>query len=295
MIYYYFRFAAFICPLLPARFGYWLFARFGDLGFFFLERKPTTYRYNLRRVLGDDATPAQVNAVARRAYQNIQKNYFDLFRSHGITREKLAAQLAELHGFEYFENAIKQGKGVIAGSGHFGAWDLVIHLAAIYLDTHVVVPNERLKPEKLFQFILKLRNSDRIEMVPLDVAPRALIKALRAGQIAGLAYDKDVTKTGPYVDFFGKPAQMPDGAVQLSLKFGAPVIMGFSVRQADNRSVVYVEPPIEFEKTGDLQKDIQAGVQKMARVLEKYIRQYPDQWLMFQPIWEEQSAVGSKQ
>lgn len=287
MLYYAYRIAAYVCPRLPVQFGYWLFARIADLAFLFAGNKPSPYRYNLRRVLGESATPAQLNAVARRAYQNLAKNYFDLLRAPGISREKINAQLAGLYGFEHMENAMKQGKGVIAGSGHFGAWDLVIHLAAIYLNAHVIVPNERLKPEKLFQFILKLRNSSGIEMVPLDIAPRALIKSLRAGQIAGLAYDKDVTKTGPYVDFFGQPAQMPDGAVQLSLKFNAPVIMGFSVRQPDNRSIVYVEPIIEFEKTGDMQKDIQAGVQKMTRVLEKYIRQYPDQWLMFQSIWDD--------
>jgi lauroyl/myristoyl acyltransferase len=44
-----------------------------------------------------------------------------------------------------------------------------------------------------------------------------------------------------------------------------------------------------------MQRDIKAGVQKMARVMEKYIRQYPDQWLMFQPIWDEQWAGGSGQ
>lgn len=287
MAYYLFRFAALICPRLPARFGYWLFARFGDLGFFFAERHPTPYRSNLRHVLGDDATPAQMNAVARRAYQNLMKNYFDLFRSHGITREKLGAQMAGLHGFEHMENALKQGKGVIAGSGHFGAWDLVIHLSAIYLNAHVVVPNERLKPEKLFQYILKLRSSDKIEMVPLDVAPRALIKALRAGHIAGLAYDRDITKTGPVVNFLGSPAQMPDGAVQLALKFGAPVIIGFCVRCPDNRSEVFIEPPLEFVKTGDAQRDLREGVQRIANVMEKYIRQYPDQWLMFQKIWDD--------
>jgi KDO2-lipid IV(A) lauroyltransferase len=155
------------------------------------------------------------------------------------------------------------------------------------LQVRVVVPNEHIEPEKLFQYVLALRRSQGIDMVPLEVAPRALIKSLKDKQIAGLAFDRDITKTGPVVNFFGAPAQMPDGAVQLSLKFGSPVILGFSVRQPDNRSVVYVEPALEFEKTGDMARDIQAGVQKIAGVLEKYIRQYPDQWLMFQKIWEE--------
>lgn len=285
MSYYFYRLAGLLCPLIPARLGYWLFARIGDLVFRFTAGKQRTYFHNLSRVLGDQASPAELNGVARRAFQNLLKNYFDLFRWHRISKPRLMTQLAGLHGFEHMENAVKQGKGVIAGSGHFGAWDLVINLAAVYLETEVIVPNERLKPEKLFQYVLGLRSEQGIHIVPLDVAPRLMIKALRAGKIVGLAYDRDITHTGPIVDFFGAPAQLPDGAVQLALKYGAPVIIGFSVRQPDNRSVVYVEPPFEFENTGDLHHDIQAGVQKIAAVLERYIRQYPDQWLMFQPVW----------
>lgn len=285
--YYFYRLAGLICPLLPTRLGYWLFARLGDLAFWLTYERQSTYRYNLRRLLGDEATPAQMRAVARRAYQNLLKNYFDLFRAHRMSKEEIAQQLAGVQGMEHLEAAMRRGKGVIAGSGHFGSWDMVIQLAAVYLNTRIVVPNERFKPEKLFQYILRLRASQGIDMVPLDLAPRALIKALRDKQIAGLAYDRDITKTGPVVNFLGKPTQMPDGAVQLSLKYGAPVIMGFSVRQPDNRSMVYIEPPLEFQNNGNLQNDIQVGVQKMADILAKYYRQYPDQWLMFQKIWED--------
>jgi KDO2-lipid IV(A) lauroyltransferase len=285
MTYYFFRFAGLVCPLLPSRFGYWLFARFGDLVFILTAKRQPAYFYNLRRVLGDQAGPEQVNAIARKGFQNLLKNYFDLFRWHHITKDEVRKQLAGLYGFEFLENAMKAGNGVIAGSGHFGAWDLVINLAAVYLETDIVVPNERIKPERLFQYILALRRSQGIDMVALDGAPRALIKALREKHVVGLAYDRDITHTGPIVNFFGTPTQMPDGAVQLSLKFGAPVIIGFSVRQPDNRSVVYIEPPLEFDKTNDPAVDIQAGVQRIAAILEKYIRQYPDQWLMFQKIW----------
>ncbi len=287
MTYFLYRFAGFICPLLPARFGYWLFARLGDLAFLLAYNRQTTYRYNLRRVLGDDATPAQLRVIARRAYQNLLKNYFDLFRAHRMSKEKLTRELAGVHGLEHLENAMKRGKGVIAGSGHFGSWDMVIQLAGVFLNARIIVPNERFKPEKLFQYILKLRASQGIDMVPLDVAPRALIKALRDKQVAGLAYDRDITKSGPVVNFLGKPAQLPDGAVQLAFKYNVPVIIGFSVRLPDNRSFVYVEPPVEFERNGNLQQDIQAGVQKMADIMTKYFRQYPDQWLMFQKIWDD--------
>lgn len=286
MIYYLFRLAGFLCPLIPDRLGYWLAARTGDLVFLFTANKQRAYFYNLRRVLGEDAPPAQVNAVARRGFQNLVKNYFDLLRSHAMTPDKIRAQLAGVEGMEHLQNAMAEGKGVVAGSAHFGSWDMVLQLTAVHLKTEVVVPNERLKPEKLFQYVMALRKSQGIDMVPIDTAPRMLIKALKAGHIAGLAFDRDITKTGPVIDFFGKPVRMPDGAVQLSLKYGSPVVIGFSVRQKDNRSHVYIEPPLKFEKTGNLEVDICRGVQRMAAIMENYIRRYPDQWLVFQPFWD---------
>ncbi len=285
--YYLFRLLGWICPRLPAPVGYWLFARFGDLAYLFTARRQKTYFCNLHHVLGATATQPQMNAIARRAFQNLMKNYFDLFRGHGLSRDRIRAQLAGVEGLEYMENAIRQGKGVIAGSAHFGAWDMILHVTAAYLNETIVVPNERLKPEKLFQYVLDLRRSQGIEMVPVDTAPRAMIKALRAGHIVGIAYDRDITKTGPVVNFLGAPTQIPDGPVQLALKYDSPVVLGFAVRQPDNRCQVYIEPPLTFEKTGDMAHDIQTGVQRIAAVMEKYIRQYPDQWLMFQKIWEE--------
>ncbi len=289
MRYFIFRLAGLICPLIPPGLGYWLAARLGDIAFLFTAPARSTYFVNLRRVLGPEAAAAQVNSVARRGFQNLVKNYFDLFRGHSMARGKIRSQVSAIHGLEHFEHAIKQGKGVIGGSGHFGTWDMVLHIASEYLDTRVVVPTERLKPEKLNRYVLALRKSENIDVVPVDIAPRALIKALKAGQMAGLAYDRDITQTGPRVEFFGVPTQMPDGAVQLALKYGCPVIIGFSVRQPDDKSVVFIEPPLEFIKTGQPELDICEGVQKIARILEKYIRQYPDQWLMFQKIWDENS------
>ncbi len=286
MKYYLYRFAAAICPRLPAKFGYWFFARLGD-GVFRLSNRNSPYFQNVRRVLGTDATATRVNAVARAGFQNLLKNYFDLFRAHSMTPEMVRAQLMELRGFEHVEHALKAGKGAIMGSAHFGAWDMIIQITPLYVETHVILPVERIKPECLFQYIVKLRSSRGVEIVPLEQAPRAMIKQLRAGRVVGLAFDRDITHTGPVVNFFGAPAQMPDGAVQLALKFDTPVIMGFVVRLPDNRCCVYLEPPIEFAKTGDLQNDIRVGVQKMATLMERYIRQYPEQWLMFQKIWED--------
>lgn len=285
MTYYLFRFLKFACPLLPSRFGYWLFARLGDAVYAIIAKPDSIYFQNLRRILGVSASPDLVRTTARRGYQNLLKNYFDLFRAHGINKEKLKKQLAGVEGFEHLEGAMKQGKGVIAGSGHFGAWDMVIHLTGIYLDTKVLVPQEHLKPEKMFQLVMSMRREQGIDVVAVENSPREILRALKAGRIVGLAYDRDITESGQIVNFFGAPARLPDGAVQLALKYNCPVVIGFAVREPDNRARVMIEPPLRFERSGDAARDLRSGVEKIAAIMEKFYRAYPDQWLMFQKIW----------
>ncbi len=278
-----------LVPLLPERLGYWLFARIGDLAYLSGRRLRAAYLKNLAHVLGPNAEPAEMRRITRHAFQNLAKNYFDLFRGHRLNEAQLRAQLAEVVGFEHIETALAQGKGVVLGSAHMGNFNMLLHLAAVYLKEHrdIVVPIERLKPERLYELVKRQREAQGIEIVPVDNAARVLLKMLRAGNLIGLALDLDVTRTGPVVNFFGKPAQMPDGAIALAIKYKTPFIIGYIRRLDNNRCIAVIEPPIQFELTGDLARDTRAGVEKTVRRLEDWICHYPEQWMMFQPIWEQ--------
>jgi len=206
-----------------------------------------------------------------------------------MTRARIMEQLQDLTGVEHLEAAIAAGKGIVGGSAHFGNFNLFLHLAASYLEgrSEVIVPVERLQPPRLFDLVCQLRARQGITLVPADAAGRILIKKLRAGAILGLAIDYDVTGTGTLVDFFGAPARLPNGAATLAVKYDAPLILGFIRRLDNNKCCVVIEPPLELERTGDLARDTRAAVEKLTQRMEYWIRQYPEQWLMFQPIWEE--------
>jgi lauroyl/myristoyl acyltransferase len=288
MAYWLYLVAITLAPMLPEKFGYWLFALLGDLAYIFGKRARANYLKNLNHVLGPDSPERDRRQIARKAFQNSFKNYFDLFRGHRLSEGQLRAQLDDVVGFEHLEKALAGGKGIVAGSAHFGNYNLFIHLAAVYLKAHchVIVPSERLHPQRLYELVRRQRAAQGIEIVPVDTAVRALIKALQGGSMVGLALDLDTTHTGILVDFFGSPARLPDGAVALSLKYQAPLVIGFTRRLDDNRCTVVVEPPVQLQRTGDLVNDTRRGVEKLARRLEEWICRYPDQWLMFQPVWE---------
>ncbi len=285
-----YRFLVWLAPILPERFGFWFFARLGDLAYLFNANGRANYLNNLKHVIGADKPQNEYNRITRKAFQNSLKNYFDLFRGHALTEAQVYGQLASVEGLEHLDNAIALGKGIAGGSAHFGNFNMFVHLTAVYLhkEHEVVVPMERLKPAAVHELVTRQRAAQGIELVPADTAGRVLLKKLRAGAILGLAIDLDPTRTGPIVNFFGAPAQLPDGAAVLAIKYNAPLLLAFNRRLDNNKCAVMIEPPLELERTGDLQKDSRAAVEKIAARMEFWIRQYPEQWLLFNPVWQEE-------
>jgi KDO2-lipid IV(A) lauroyltransferase len=116
-------------------------------------------------------------------------------------------------------------------------------------------------------------------------------RTLKQNGLVGVVADRDVTDSGRLVRFFGAPARLPDGHVTLALRTGAAILMGFSLRRDDNSFEVFVEPPIVLEPTGNTERDVELGMQRVIAVLERYIGANPEQWVYFQPVWVD--GVGA--
>jgi len=282
--YWMYRVLGAILPRIPPRLGYalfgWIGARFFD--WFADAREPL--RDNMRHVMPNAAAP-EIDRVARDILRNHLKNYYDFFRSTRLTKDDIA-KIVQVNGFEHLERALTRGKGVIFITAHFGNLDIVGQTFAIR-GYKVTTPAEHVKPEILYQRIVATRAAKGLTIIPVDGPLLSLVRALKKNEIVGLASDLDVTKSGIVVNFFDAPARLPDGHVQLALKTGAALLPAFSMRLPDNTFAAYAEPAIELRNTGDSNADIRAGVEQVARVMEKWLGQRPEQWVMFHRIWEE--------
>lgn len=283
--YYLYRVPGSIAPLLPRRFGYWVASQLGVLAFHLYPRGATMLEQNLSHVLGEEANEATIKATAREVFRNLAKNYYDLFRSHALSDEEISASVTVV-GLHHLEKVLAEGKGLIATSGHFGPFDAVMHIGPS-LNLKITAAAEHLNPEKLYQYICKLRANPWLTLLPVDGPLLGLFRALRRGEIVGVAADRDITRSGILVDFFGAPARLPDGHVQLALRTGAKIVTCFGLRQADNSSLLYIEPPLELEETGDFERDVQVNARKVVARLEEWISRHPEQWLMLHPIWRD--------
>jgi lauroyl/myristoyl acyltransferase len=284
LIYWTYRVLGGVAPLLPQRFGYWVAKQTGTVVYHLRGGKPVGLRQNLHHVLGNDADDSSVEAAALDVFRNLARNYYDLFRKHPLTVEEATASV-KVHGLHHIEDGLRDGKGLIVVSAHFGPFD-AIWMIGRRLNLKITAPAEHIKPERLYQYLCQLRDEEWITLLPVDRPLMGLVRALRRGELVAIGGDRDITGSGVVMDFFGAPARMPDGPVQLALRTGANLLTCFAVRQPDNSAVLEVEPPLQLEETGDFEQDVLVNMRKVASRMEHWIARYPGQWLVLYPIWE---------
>jgi KDO2-lipid IV(A) lauroyltransferase len=197
-----------------------------------------------------------------------------------------------VRGVEHLERASALGKGVIVISGHIGNFSIVTQVAAIR-GFNVAIVAEDIQPPKLYDFVNHLRGSFGIQFIKTGGAQiRSIFRFLRENGVLMLAADRDVTDAGEPVPFFGALVDLPPGPVVLAARLGVPMIPAHTVRLPDNTSIVNIYPPLELQRTGDNEKDKQANLRLVARVLEEMISKAPDQWVVLQRVWDRPQSVS---
>jgi lauroyl/myristoyl acyltransferase len=89
------------------------------------------------------------------------------------------------------------------------------------------------------------------------------------------------------VDFFGALAEVSVGPARLALRTGARVIPAVMAREPGHDELIrpILDFDVRFQPSGDEERDVRELTQQIMSSLEHFIRQYPDQWFMFRPMW----------
>jgi len=60
------------------------------------------------------------------------------------------------------------------------------------------------------------------------------------------------------------------------------------VRHPDKTFESIIYPPLDWTPSGDKDEDVQRIMQGLVNTLESAVRERPDQWYMFRPMWDHQ-------
>jgi Kdo2-lipid IVA lauroyltransferase/acyltransferase len=211
-----------------------------------------------------------------------------LFPSY--TRENVT-KIVVYDGFENFERAEARGKGVIYLTAHLGGWELSAFSHSIQgHPLHVVMRG--MDNPFLDRFITHLRTMHGNRAVDKDNFVRGLLSAMKAGETVGILMDTNMTPPqGVFVDFFGIPACTASGLARIALRTDAAVVPGFTIWDRELRKYrLRFDPALALIRTGDEEADIVANTALFTKVIEQYVRRYPDQWLWVHRRWKTRPA-----
>jgi len=250
------------------------------------SRQREQVRVNLARVR-PQASPRRLEGLVRQAYVSYARYWLDSFRLHTMSGEQAAAATHEgLHHVDAFRDS---GRGGVLATGHLGSWDV----GALFTSQRrwgMVVVAEVVEPRRLFERFVRLRRQAGIDVIPLvrggDMLDRLEERIRDRGQLATLLADRDLTRRGPIVDFFGEPCRLPPGTAALARRTGRPVAVGAFLTAGDGYHAL-VREPIDV-----CELPTHEGTQLVARELEELIRTAPEQWHVFVPNWLAEREPG---
>lgn len=238
-------------------------------------------RANLSRTQ-PEMTDLDVDLLVYKAMRSMLRYWCDTFRFPDWSAARIQETVTTTNE-NLLLDAIAAGKGAIVTLAHVGNYD---HAAAYFCGkgARLVTVAERLKPEALFKKFMAYRAAFGMEALPLDgrVIPTLALR-LRAGCVVALAADRDLSRSGIDVTFFGGPARMPAGPAILALRTEAPLIYAMV-------SYTHTGIHIDFElvpipESGTDGQRISEIVQNSADLFAQGISAHPEDWHMMQRIW----------
>lgn len=185
----------------------------------------------------------------------------------------------------------KEGRGALILTGHLGAWELSSFYHSL-MGHPMGMVIRRLDNPLVDAMVNRIRCMHGNRVIHKDDFARGLLDAMSSGETVGILMDTNMTPPqGVFASFFGIPACTASGLARIARKTGAAVLPGFLLWEpAQRRYILHFGEELELQQTDDTEADALANTALFNRVLEDYIRKYPDQWLWLHRRWKTRPA-----
>lgn len=277
-----------LVPLLPERLTRGTFRLAADR--LWSRRGPSVRRLesNLSRVTGLAPGSRELRELSRAGMRSYFRYFEEIFRLPSMSAEEIVRR-THAHGAELIHDTVAAGRGVVLALPHMGNWDQAgAWLVAVGHPFTTVA--ERLRPESLFRRYVAFREGLGMEVLPLTGGDghtfATLASRVRRGGVVCLPAERDLTKSGVEVDFFGARTKVPAGPPLLAVQTGAALLPAIVYFEGGDWGIkIHEELPVPAE--GTRQEKVAAVAQSLSHVFEKGIAEHPEDWHMLQRLWLE--------
>jgi KDO2-lipid IV(A) lauroyltransferase len=257
--------------LLPWRAVQWVGGAIGWMMWKLPNRSRDIVRINLAKCF-----PA-LDAVARerlvgRSLMNIGRSFTESACAWIWPAQRSLDLVREVQGLEVLQAALASGKGVVGITSHLGNWEVLNHFYC-----NQCKPIIFYRPPKL-KAVDDLLRKQRVQLGNRVAASTkegilSIIKEVRKGGQVGIPADPEPAESaGVFVPFLGTTA--------LTSKFvpnmlsGGKAVGALRLPDGSGYRVILEAAPEAMYST-----DTATSVAAMSSVVERYVRQYPDQYM----------------
>lgn len=274
---------------LPEKSAYSLFKTIASIAYRRNGKRVRRLRTNYR-IVSPDATHDEIEELVKAGLESAMRYWCDTFRIPDWSTEKILSSTTT-HNENLLFDPINEDRGVIVAVPHAGNWD---HAGAYFCakGARVNTVAEHLKPEKLFRRFLEHRERMGMRVLDLDAGVLRQLKEILLvdKELVALVSDRDLSRSGIDVRFFGSTARMPAGPALLAYETEADLITAFVAYRREGIEVFFT-PPISIDKRADKEREIARVTQVIASRFEDAIRKDITSWHMQQRIFIDQSFV----
>ncbi|MFH1062574.1 MAG: lysophospholipid acyltransferase family protein [Candidatus Omnitrophota bacterium] len=235
---------------------------------------------NLGSALGSAFSLSELSRIAKESFNTMGHIVLDTVRYKDFSKQQLESSI-EIQGIENLEQALTKGKGVIGASAHLGSFTLMGgRLTAMgHKSTFVARHARNKRVEKIMMDFCRQAGQKVIFNRPIVTCMRRCMQVLARNNVLIIEMDQNFGTEGLEVNFFGKTAMVASGPIKLALSTQAAIVPMFIIRKPNNNHIIIIEPQVKFDISGNIATDVKVNLQKTIDIIERYIRQYPGQWV----------------
>jgi KDO2-lipid IV(A) lauroyltransferase len=228
----------------------------------------------------------QRRRIIHGVFTTLGRQLADFCQFPSYTRNNISS-LAIYEGYEAYDAANARGKGVLFLTAHLGGWEIGSFAHSLFGNPLNVVVRALDNPY-LDEMVDRYRTLHGNRTFEKQDFARGLLAAMKKGETVGLLMDQNMTPPqGVFVNFFGIPACTASGLARVALHTDAAVIPAFTIWDSVLRRYrVRFDPALTLIRTGDAERDVIENTAFFTKVIEDYVRQYPEQWLWVHKRWK---------
>lgn len=226
--------------------------------------------------------------IADKLIRNTGYAIFELLCVPFFNKKHLRS-IIKVEGTSHLDQGLKAGKGVILITLHAGNYEIIP--AALANDGYTINTIARNTPDPIFDLLNHSRTQGgaRVINVAEEDMYRETLSHLNKNEIVGILADTGALEgRHEFIDFLGKKVPVATGWLTLAQRSQAAVIP-ILVKKEGRKNTVTLYAPIKITRNNRSQ-----AMQEAGKVFENFIRQNPEQWLIFLNSYETKRMVEGK-